>query len=63
VASDLQTNSTFGTCVIPPSPPPSPRKAPARSPGGDSSAAMAQFLPFRWSFFFGLTSLALLFLS
>ncbi|KAM0905365.1 hypothetical protein ACQ4PT_017426 [Festuca glaucescens] len=58
-------NSTFGTCVVPPSPPPSPRKAPAKggSTGGDSSAATARFPHFQWSCFFGLTSLALLFLS
>lgn len=61
-----KANSTFGTCVIPPPPPPSPPKAPTAkgaSTGGDSSAAMAQFLPYRWSLFIGLTSLALLLLS
>ncbi|KQJ94776.1 PI-PLC X domain-containing protein At5g67130 [Brachypodium distachyon] len=60
-----KSNSTFGTCVIPPPPPPSPPRAPTKgtSPSGDSSAATTQFPPFRWSFFFGLSSLVLLFLS
>ncbi|KAG8046275.1 hypothetical protein GUJ93_ZPchr0008g11828 [Zizania palustris] len=61
-----KVNSTFGTCVTPPPTPPSPPKTSATkgaSTGGNSSAAMAQLVPFKWSFFFGLTPLVLVLLS
>lgn len=60
---EVQANSTFGTCVIPPPPPPS--KAPKSGSGGagtgDDSAAMGRS-HHQWSFFLGLSSLLALLL-
>ncbi|KAL5232566.1 hypothetical protein ABZP36_031342 [Zizania latifolia] len=56
-----KANSTFGTYVTPPPPTPSPPKG--ASTGSNSSAAMARFVPFKWSFFFGVTPLVLMLLS